>query len=590
MFLKSSVGWRSLAMGFAISAGLLVACPEKASAQSTSAPPKVELPSRETVERNRAPTAAQPQRVRVDARRAVEKGACPLIDSTVSVNIESIRFEGFGTDPVPPEFSPLLAQVSPAIKGMQPISVVCDLRDKANAALRAAGYIAGVQIPAQEITNGELRLQVIAGRITDVVVSGDARKYQKSLVGRIEQLKALFPLREKDAERVLLIAGDVPGLDVNLALRSANKKPGELIGELNVTSSFGTLLANVQNTGSRQLGRELGTLRGEVYGLVRAEDITFLSLSNSLQFNEQHVVQLGHEMGIGLSGLRFGVRGSYAESSPDITNLNLSTKSFIVGIDLKAPLVRQVTKSLTAGAGLEYASQRTRIGGTGGSFPFTRDRQTFAYAKLNGNIRSPRGDGDDNWSLDGGLELRKGLNVLNATPRRTFVGGFSPSRFDGDAKAFVAKGSIDASARIANGIWMTGSVAGQWSNNALLNLEEFSVGNLTYGRGFNPGANGGDRVIAFRAEPRARLVDQPKFRLEISAFYDAVRLWNLDSATIETKRTLDSLGGGARIILGGRFILDLTYAKPLKFALATDQRRAADRILFSLTTKLLPWR
>ena len=561
-----------------------------ASAQGAVAPARTDIPSREEVQGNRVETAPPPQRVRVDARRAIERGACPLIDSNVTVSISSIKFEGFGGEPVPPEFKPLLANVVPAVNGLQPIAAVCDLRDQANAVLRAAGYIAGVQIPAQEITTGELRLQIVAGRITDVVVNGDARKYRKSIVRRIEQLKALFPLREKDAERILLIAGDVPGLDVNLALRSANAKPGDLIGELNITTVAGTLLANVQNTGSRQLGRELGTVRGELYGLIAADDVTSLSLSNSAQFREQHVVQLGHELGLGASGLRFGLRGSYAESNPDITNLDLNTKSYIIGLDLKAPLVREVAKTLTAGVGIEYANQRTRIEGTSGSFPFTRDRATFAYAKLDGSIRAPRDDGDNAWSLDGSLELRKGLDVLRSSPRRTFVSGFSPSRFDGDAQATIIRGDIDASLRLARGVWLTGSVAGQWSNNALLNLEEFSIGNLTYGRGYNPGANGGDRVVAFRIEPRVRLTDTAKWRLEMSAFYDNIRLWNLDTSTIETGRTIDSLGGGIRIVFDRRIILDVTYAKPLQLALATDQRRASDRILFSLTTKLLPWR
>jgi hemolysin activation/secretion protein len=588
--LKCSMRRRWETVGLAALSGMALNTPFAALAQNAPLPPKVDTITRDEIEANRAETPAKPQQVSVDSRRAVEQGACPLLESNVMVDITTIRFEGGGDEPVPAEFLPLLAKVRPATQGQQRIAAVCDMRDQANAVLRAAGYIAGVQIPAQEITNGELRLQVIAGRITDVTVSGDPRHYRDSITARIEQLKSLYPLNEKDAERILLIAGDVPGLDVSLALRSANTKPGELVGELNIDTISGTLLANVQNTGSRQLGRELATLRGELYGLTGAADLTYLSVSNSLQFDEQHVVQLGHEMGIGSSGIRFGLRGSYAQSQPDIPNLSLKTRSYIVGVDLKAPLVRQVAKSLSASLGVEYTNQRTLIGGSNGSFPFTQDRTTVAYARLDGALRAPRSDGDNDWILDGTIELRKGLDILKATPLRTFVNGFSPSRFDGDSKATVARGDIHGSLRVAKGAWLTGSALGQWSNHALLNLEEFSIGNLTYGRGYNPGANGGDRIIAYRIEPRARLVDTDKWRFEISAFYDNVRLWNLDTSTIETKRTLDSVGGGARIVFNRRIILDVTYAKPLKLALATDQRRPTDRILFSLTTKILPWR
>jgi hemolysin activation/secretion protein len=581
---------RCEAIGLVALSGWALTTSFEALAQNQASPTQPSLPTREEVEGLRGEAPARAQQVSVDSRRAVEQGPCPLLESDVMVDISTIRFEGQADQPIPPEFMPLLSRVKPNVLGQQRIAAVCDMRDQANAVLRAAGYVAGVQIPAQEITNGELRLQVIAGRITDVSVSGDPRHYRESVSARIEQLKALYPLNQKDAERILLIAGDVPGLDVSLALRSANAKPGELIGELNIDTVSGTLLANIQNTGSRQLGRELATLRGEIYGITGAADITYISASNSLQFKEQHVLQAGHEMGIGKSGLRFGLRGSYAISNPDILNLSLKTRSIITGIDLKMPLVRQVTQSVSGGIGLEYAHQRTQIGGANGRFPFTQDRTTFAYAKFDAAFRSPRSDGDNDWMIDGTIEARKGLDILKATPRRTFVNGFSPSRFDGDSQATVIRGDVAGSLRLGRGVWLTGSAYGQWSNRALLNLEEFSIGNLTYGRGYNPGANGGDRVVAFRIEPRARIVDSAKWRLEISGFYDNVRLWNKDASTIETRRTLDSIGGGARIVFDRRVILDLTYAKPLKFALATDQRRPPSRILFSLTTKLLPWK
>ena len=116
--------------------------------------------------------------------------------------------------------------------GDQPIRVVCDIRDQANAALRRDGWVASVQIPAQSIDGGELQLQVVTARITEIRVRGDAGPYASRWRRGIASCSALDPLNERDAERALLLAGDVPGLDVQLSLRPAGTQPGEVIGDL----------------------------------------------------------------------------------------------------------------------------------------------------------------------------------------------------------------------------------------------------------------------------------------------------------------------------------------------------------------------
>jgi hemolysin activation/secretion protein len=573
---------RQRGVGLMIATGALVSGPVWAQVQVA--------PSRAEVEIGKPEDRAQPSRVTIDSRSAIQAGPCPLRGSQVTIDLKSVRFETLDGQPVPNEFVPLLAQVKPSTLGAQSIDIVCDLRDAANAVLRSDGYIAGVQVPAQDVTSGDLRFTVIAGRITDVTVRGDVGRYRDSLRPRIEQLKALFPLNQRDVERILLLAGDVPGLDVNLGLKNAGTTPGELSADLNVDATSMVLLSNVQNPGSRQLGREIGTLRAEFYGLTGMADLSFVSFSNSFDFDEQHILQVGHEVELSASGLRLGVRGNFAQSQPDIEGLNLKTQSIIAGVDFKFPFVRRVRQSLSGGIGFEYVNQRTKTFAGGNGVPFSRDRISVAYARIDGSARSLRSDGSSNWTLDGGIELRKGLGIFGNTPLRMVVDNFAASRFDGDSEATVVRGTLDGTLRFSKAVSLTGSVFGQWANNALLNIEEFSIGNLTYGRGYDPGANGADRTIAFRIEPRVRMVDTDRIKVELSTFYDNIRIWNLDNGTLENKRTLESIGGGVRVMADNRFILDLTYAKPLKLALASAERRPTDRLLISLTTKLLPWR
>ena len=75
-----------------------------------------------------------------------------------------------------------------------------------------------------EVQPEELLIPVTA-HFSDIRVHGDPGPYRDLMDERIKQLMALDPLNEMDAERILLLTGDVPGLDVKLSLRSAGTTP-----------------------------------------------------------------------------------------------------------------------------------------------------------------------------------------------------------------------------------------------------------------------------------------------------------------------------------------------------------------------------
>lgn len=546
------------------------------------------VPTRPQVEPSQPPQAA-PNQPNV-SREAEAIAACPLAGSTVQVTINAVRFAGPADAPLPPVITEVLGSGGPLAAGPTSIAVVCDIRDRAAAALQQAGYIASVQIPAQEITDGTLRLTVVTARITEIRVRGEVGRYRALIEKRVAAIKALDPLNQKTAERILLLANDVPGLSLRLALRPAGTAPGEVIGELTADLQRLSLLANVQNSGSRQLGREVVTIRAELFGVTGLADRTFVALSNTVDFDETHVIQAGHDIGIGGKGLRVGVRGSFALSNPDIPDFDLNTRSLVAGLDVTMPVIRALNHNLRLATGFELLDQRTVIRGDTGDTPFSRDRIRVAFARVEADARILSDTGAEVWRVDGYVEARKGLNILGASTLGRPSGGFSPSRFDGDPQATVIRGELIQTLRPVPFLALGGAVYGQWANRALLNFEEFALGNLTYGRGYDPGSNGGDRVIAGRIEPRVLLPIFSRIGVEAMGFFDIVRLNNLDRGTLETNRTLKSAGGGVRLTVPGRIVLDVTYAKPLDLVLLTDEVKPKARVLVSLTTKILPWK
>jgi hemolysin activation/secretion protein len=574
----------------AVATALLAAAstlPTAAHAQQTPT-----LPTREQVELPEPDDTRARGRVRVDAEGAVQTAPCPLERYDLQVNITSVRFTGLGGAPLSPAIAPLLNRIGPPPGGQQAIRVVCDVRDRATELLRREGYVASVQIPPQTIETGELRLEVITAKVIEVRVRGDAAPYRDTLSSRIEQLRALDPLNERDAERILLLAGDVPGLDVQLQLRPAGTVPGEVIGDLEVRYTRAQFLANIQNYGSRQLGRETAYVRGEVYGLTGSPGVTYAGVSSTIDIDEQQVVQVGHIAGLGRSGLSLGGSFLYAWSQPEVGLLDLRSESLIGRVEIAQPLIRSLRHNFTVRTGVEFIEQRTRVFSDAGGLPLNRDKLRVAFLRLEGGVRQPTPIGTDLYSIGAALEVRRGLDIFNATKRREISpGGFTPSRIEGDPTATVIRGELDGVFSFGSFLSLAAEAVGQWTNNPLLNFEEFSLGNLTIGRGYDPGANSADRAVGVRIEPRAKVFENEKVRAELFGFHDSVWIWNLDPNAVEDNRTLRSYGAGVRILIPRLALFEAMYARPEdKALLVPDAKRAPDRLLLSLTLQFSPGR
>ncbi|MBA2920560.1 hypothetical protein GON01_02500 [Sphingomonas sp. MAH-20] len=525
----------------------------------------------------------------MDARGALQQVPCALEDSPVRVTLTTVTFQRPDGSPVAPELQSLLSQVGTGPGGEQPISVVCRIRDRANQLLSDAGYVALAQIPAQQISSGDLRITIVTAKIVEVRIIGDLGPFRDAIESRIAAIRRLDPLNRYDAERILLLTGDIPGVDVRLALSAAGTAPGEVIGSLTVETRRAQVLFNIQNFGSRQLGPTVASVRAEAYGVTGLADRSFFAYSNSLDWDEIRVAQGGHDFALNDSGLRAGVRASIAFSRPDIPNLDLRSRSAIVGVELSQSLVRTVQEQLGATAGLEILDQRTKLFSGGRGSPLTRDRLRVLFARIDGQVTVPSQRGDVLASMAGYAELRKGIDILSATDRGVTRNGFAPSRAEGNPQATIFRAELVGEWRPHPLFTLGAQAFGQWANDPVLNLEEFSLGNFTYGRGYDPGANGGDRAFAFRIEPRIRLPVDAPVSFELTGFYDWVRLDNLDSTSSEKNRLLRSIGGGIRILKAGRFVVDAIYAHPLDKALTSDERKPRNRFLISFTTQLYPW-
>lgn len=561
--------------------GLLVATlpPAVAFAQTTPpAPPQGSLPTPQQVTPP-PPEALPAPQVSVDSRAAIVQRPCPFDDSPLRIQLNAVEF-------VRPDGSPLAPEIAVALAGVerptgdQPIKAICAIRDEANEALRRGHWVASVQVPPQEITTGTLRLEVVAARIVEVNVRGSAGPYEALLRERIARLKALDPLNEEEAERLLLLAGDIPGLRVQLALSPAPSGRGDVIGELTIEFRRFAVFANAQNYNSRQLGRETGYVRAELYGLTGLGDTTYIGGSSTPDFREQKVLQVGHIATLG-EGTTLGGRFSYAWSRPDLPRLDYRTETLIAGFDLTTSLVRSLDANVAVAAGFDYVDQDTRTHSRNFVQRVSLDKLRVLYASAIGDVRGMRADGSLFWSVQANLELRKGFDIFGSTDNR----GLPFQSRDGTSRAFLVRTDTRGLINVTPWLGFSGRVLAQWTDDSLLNYEEFSLGNLTVGRGYDPGSNSGDRALGLTGEILFNLPLSDRVGTQLFGFYDYVYLDNLERNATETGRDLRSLGGGLRVTLPQHLALEITYAHPIDRALSFATAPPSDRLLVSLSVK-----
>jgi hemolysin activation/secretion protein len=480
----------------------------------------------------------------------------------------------------------------------QPISIVCDIRDRAAAILKNAGYIATVEVPQQKIADGVVHFQVLMAHLVQVRVRGDASGAENIIAGYLNQLTKQPVFNRYEAERYLLLASDLPGYTVRLTLRPTGK-PGEVLGDVTVQRTAAYADLNIQNGGSHALGPWGGFARAQFFGLTGLADRTTLAAFSTADFSEQQTIQVGHDFRFGPNGLGAGGLFTYAWAHPSIPGgVDVRAQTLLATVQLDYPFIRTLGTTLRGSTGLDFVNQAVELNGK----PLSRDKLRVGFVRLNLDALSThfsngRSLAEPEWHLTGSLELRKGLNIFDASDPCGPAGincvapYIGPSRTAGLATAAVVRTLLYGEYRPIPKLTFALGARAQYAWDPLLSFEEFAAGNYTVGRGYDPGTLLGDRGWGTQAEIRigSRIPKAAnKAAVEGYAFWDHARVSTLDRLlVVDQSNHLDSVGGGARITFD-RFTLDGGLAVPLT-RIGAPAHKPPVRFLISLTTRLWPW-
>lgn len=580
----------------ALAAGLL---PGAVHAQTAPAVPAA--PTREELEGNGAPPQEQRRSSRLIVEGGLERGSCPLADpslAAVKVSFSKVVFDHAG--PLSPED---LRETWAEFTGREvSLATLCEVRDRAATMLRRKGYLAAVQVPPQKIAaNGEVHMDVLVAKLADVRVRGTPGHAERLIAAHLRKLTAREWFNVNEAERHLLLLRDLPGFDVRLVLRPGNGKPGEVVGDVVVTRHSLEVVAGLQNQGSGASGRTGGFVQLVANDLTGLGDRTVVSIYNTVQVREQTVAQIGHDFAIGASGLRFGARFIYGRARPDIASHAFTSNTYIGELSLSYPVIRSQQLNLRASAGLDLVHQGIDFGG----IALAQDNLSVAFARIDfdridgESLAGRRGYtlAEPRLRLAGDLEFRQGFAGLGASrgcvPISNCIGTATPiSNLYADPQGTVLRGDLTAEFRPRRAITLLVSPRFQYSPSQLLGYEQFSLGNYTVGRGYDPGVVQADSGVGVGYELQlGRLAPKGvnKLAFQPYAFFDQGWGWSNALAATSNPRELRSVGAGVRARWGIHADAGLLLAVPLDSP-APNGPRGDVRLLFTLSARLLPWK
>lgn len=446
------------------------------------------------------------------------------------------------------------------------------------------GYItSGAFLPEQTLADGQVTIQVIEGRLSEINVNGLRRLNPKYVRDRVK-LAAGVPVNVNDLLQGLQLLQLDPHIANISAELSAGVNPGESILELQLVQapSFNAQVelnnGRVASVGSlrRQLTLQENTLFGQGDNML----VRYGNTDGSNAVDVEYTYPVNGRNGT--VKLLFSYSNSRIIEAPfDVLDIKSTGKTWEIAY--RQPIFQTPTQEFAAGVTFGHRSTSTslvlndqRIG-----FPLSEG------ASGEGNTRLSVVRLTQEWTKRGANQVvgarsqfNVGLNWLGATNNEE-----SP-----DSEFFSWQGQAQWVRQFAPDtlLLLRGNV--QLADRPLLSLEQFGLGGFDSIRGYRQDQLLTDNGLYGSIEARI-----PIFRIreidsvaQITPFLDWGKGWNSGDRTDPEEKTLASIGIGLRWQFSDRATARLEWGIPLINSNASNNSLQESGILFSLTSNVLP--
>jgi hemolysin activation/secretion protein len=492
-------------------------------------------------------------------------------DTQVRLVLQGVEFDGAKAVPD--------AALRPAWAGFagKPVTL-SDLRGIGRAAEKIyadAGYpFVAVILRVQQVNDGVVHYDVVEGRISDLTVLGSNRAARRQATLALSPLVNKSPLSAADVQAAYNVAKAVPGLEVSGTLRRGSE-PGGMDLVVNAQHSEWRTYANVNDLYADPVG-PWGALFGiDHFGDTAYGDQESVQVYTSLPTGRQVLVRGSASLRVNSLGTALNVSGLWGQANPqgDLAALAIAQNVASLRFDISQPLPTGPNETWAVDVALEGSNQKTDVFS---SVNLTNDKLRDLDINMAAEHRGRWG------RIDLSGDIHQNLNFAGASHR----GDTDLSRADADPQALILRANLEAETATVDYLRLDFRMDGQYADRPLAIPDQYSAGNLTIGRGYQPGAALGDRAAAASAELRVGPFDvKHKFNFEPFAFFDEVNLWDLGVGPFE-HRQIRSYGGGARFTINGKAHLDILGAVPLDPPLGIGDKTPSPEFLMNLTVSL----
>lgn len=409
-------------------------------------------------------------------------GAASAVVPSVKVRVTGFKLKGNG----------LLSQVQLAPTLAPFLNQTLDLSQLERAAQAvgqrylADGWVVSAYLPEQDITEGEVVIQVDEARLGAVQFSAAdglrgsplrAQRYFDAL------LSAGQPLNTGALDRAQMLSSELLGLEVQTRF-----KKGQESGSTDIVVGLGDkpLLAGdllLDNAGARATGRGRVGAFLELRNPLGSGDIWNLGLTRT---EGSHDAFMGVGVPIGADGWRVGgslAQYQYRLISPQFKALNLTGSLDSQGLQASYPLLRQRDSQLTL---LLRADRRTMDNHASGDH--------LSFARTRSATLAVQGRHNDVWLGEGGrtsvqLGMTSGRLSLDGSPNQASdaLGARTEGRYG------LMRGSLSRLQTLGPGWTLQLSHTAQWANKNLNSSEMFFIGGANSVRAFPVSEMGGAR-------------------------------------------------------------------------------------------------
>lgn len=521
----------------------------------------------------------QQPRLPAPAPQAVPKAPLTKPHDGVRITVKAFRFNGNSLISEPE----LQAVVAPWVGKEVSFGELQEASNAIAEAYRRRGWFARPQLPAQDISEGIITINILEGKLGAVQIDGQGKqpRINREFVSRsmTARQKTGGPLNLDNLERSTSLLNDTPGVAVTTVL-APGANDGESDAIIKVQDKpLVSAYVQLDNQGARSTGENKLTANGTLDNPFGIGDQIVLNTNGS---EGSTYAKLGYSLPIGHDGLRVGASTSYMQYKliGDLASLKGKGDAQTYGVNASYPLLRSGMRNVNLAASYDSKIYFNEANAT-----------TTSDKALDVIILGVSGDMLDGFGAGGmtlwSVNLTGGHVDLSACTTNALSDQQGPQT----AGDFTKLGfSLSRLQRVTDKATLWASFYGQVAGKNLDSSEKMSLGGPSGVRAYPVIEGTGDDAWIGTVEARYNV----RSELQVSAFYDQgwVKMShdaNYTGSPQVNAGTLKGAGLGVSWNQAGNFIVkavwarrigDNPFANPLN---GKDQDGSLDKDRFWLT-------